>query len=135
MRHLSATVPLFYDRDCGVCRTLLGAVLAWDRHRRLRPVALQSPEADALLEGIPPADRMRSWHLAAPGGLRSGGDAFPPLFGLLPGGGPLAALTRRAPGASDRAYRLVADNRSKLSKLVPAGLRDRADRLIARRAG
>lgn len=127
-------LPLLYDRDCGVCRTLLGGVLAWDRDRRLRPVALQSAEADALLDGMGAEARMRSWHLAGPDRLRSGGDAFPALFDLLPGGAPLAAVARAAPGASERAYRLVADNRSRLSRLVPAGVRDRADGLIARRA-
>jgi predicted DCC family thiol-disulfide oxidoreductase YuxK len=125
--------PLLYDQDCGVCRTLLGAVLAWDRQWRLRPVALQSAEADALLGGMREQQRMGSWHLAGPDGMRSAGAAFPALFGLLPGGAPLAALTRRAPGPSERAYRLVADNRSKLSKLVPRAARDRADGLIARR--
>jgi len=125
--------PLLYDRDCGVCRTLLGAVLLWDRHGRLRPLALQSPEADALLGGMTHERQMDSWHLAGPDGVRSAGDAFPALFELLPGGTPLAVLARRAPGASERAYRLVADNRSKLSKLVPVALRDRADALIAAR--
>ena len=76
---------------------------------------------------------MGSWHLGGPDGVRSAGAAFPDLFALLPGGAPLAALTRRAPGPSERAYRLVADNRSRLSRLVPGGLRDRADALIARR--
>ena len=125
--------PLLYDRDCGVCRTLLGAVLAWDREQRLRPVALQDAEAGALLAGMPEERRMGSWHLAGPDGVRSAGAAFPALFGVLPGGAPLAALARRAPGPSERAYRLVADNRSRLSKLVPTAARDRADALIARR--
>src|SRR5262249_60221531 len=31
---------LIYDPDCGFCRWCLGKVLAWDRHRTLRPVAL-----------------------------------------------------------------------------------------------
>ncbi len=126
-------LPLLYDEDCGVCRALLGVVLAWDRDRRLRPLALRSPEADALLADVPARRRMDSWHLQGPDGLRSAGAAFPDLFTVLPGGSPLAALALRAPGAAERAYRLVADNRSRLSPLVPAGLRDRADGLIARR--
>ena len=127
-------LPLLYDRDCGVCRTLLGAVLAWDRDQRLRPVALQSAEAASLLADMPAEQRMRSWHLRGAHGLRSGGAAFPDLFSLLPGGAPLAALTARARGPSERAYRLVADNRSRLSRLVPGVLRRRADALIERRA-
>ena len=126
-------IPVFYDRDCGVCRTILGALLAWDRDRRLRPVEIQSPEGERLLAGMTEQQRLDSWHLGGPDGVRSAGAAFPGLFDLLPGGGPLAALTRRAPGPSERAYRLVAGNRSKLSKLVPGAARDRADELIARR--
>ncbi len=126
-------LPLLYDEDCGVCRALLGLVLAWDRDHRLRPLALQSPEADVLLAGMPAEQRMRSWHLQGPSGLRSAGAAFPDLFGVLPGGRPLAALARRAPGGCERGYRLVADNRSRLSPLVPAGLSGCADGLIARR--
>ncbi len=76
---------------------------------------------------------MRSWHLVTPEGVRSGGDAFPALFALLPAATPLGSLTRATPGPSERAYRLVADNRSRLSKLVPDAARERADRLIARR--
>ena len=116
-----------------MCRTLLGVVLAWDSSARLRPVPLQSPEAAALLGEMPAEQRMRSWHLQGPDGLRSAGAAFPDLFALLPGGAPLAALARRAPGPAERAYRLVADNRSALSRIVPGALRDRADRLIAAR--
>jgi len=126
-------VPVLYDRDCGVCRTILGTLLAWDRDHRLRPVEIQSPEGESLLAGMSEAQRLGSWHMAGPGGVRSAGAAFPDLFELLPGATPLAELSRRAPGPSERAYRLVAGNRSRLSKLVPGRLRDRADRLIAAR--
>ena len=30
------------DRDCGYCRWTLDKILAWDRRRRMRPVAIQS---------------------------------------------------------------------------------------------
>lgn len=125
---------MFYDRDCGVCRTILGALLAWDRGGRLRPVQIQSAEGESLLAGMTEEQRLGSWHLGAPGGIRSAGAAFPDLFERLPAGAPLASLARRAPGASERAYRLVAGHRSKLSNLVPGRVRDRADGLIARRS-
>jgi predicted DCC family thiol-disulfide oxidoreductase YuxK len=54
---------ILYDADCGFCRWSLGKLLAWDRPRRLRPVALQDPEADALLGGMEEERRMASWHL------------------------------------------------------------------------
>lgn len=126
-------VPVLYDRDCGVCRTILGTLLAWDRDHRLRPVEIQSPEGATLLRDMSEEERLDSWHMAGPAGVTSAGAAFPDLFDLLPGGAPLAALSRRAPGPSERAYRLVAGNRSRLSKLVPAAARERADALIARR--
>jgi predicted DCC family thiol-disulfide oxidoreductase YuxK len=125
---------LFYDSDCGFCRWCLGKVLAWDRRRSLRPVAIQSEEADRLLAGMPEEQRLASWHLVDPDGtVRSAGAAFPGLFRLLPGGGPLAALSSRAPRATDRAYRWVAGNRSRWGKLVTDGAKRRADRRIAER--
>jgi predicted DCC family thiol-disulfide oxidoreductase YuxK len=130
-----ADATLLYDRDCGFCRWCLGKVLAWDRGRRLRPVAIQSDQADRLLAGMPEEERLASWHLvAADGRVRSAGAAFPELLRLLPAGGPLAALTARAPSATDRAYRWVAGNRSRWGKLVTDGAKRRADRRIASRS-
>ena len=54
---------LLYDRDCGLCRAATGLVLAWDRRRALRPVAIQDPEAESLLSGTAPERRLDSWHL------------------------------------------------------------------------
>jgi predicted DCC family thiol-disulfide oxidoreductase YuxK len=133
--HVSmAPLPLVYDADCGFCRTLLAAVLAWDARARLRPIALQDPEAAALLAAVPEAERERSWHLILPGGaVRSGGHAFAPLLRLLPGGRPLAALPAAAPGLADRAYHAVADRRGLWGPLIPARLKAWADRRIAAR--
>ena len=126
---------LLYDRDCGFCRWCLGKVLAWDRRRSIHPIAIQSEEADRLLDGIPEEQRLASWHLIGDDGtVRSGGAAFPPLFGQLPGGAPLAALTARAPDATDRAYRWVAGNRSRWGKLVTEGAKRRADERITARS-
>ena len=123
--------PILYDEDCGFCRVCLALVLAWDRRRRLRPVALQSAEADRLLDGMGAERRMASWHLVGPGGeVRSGGDAFAPLFRFLPGGRPLAAFARRLPRAARAVYDLVAGNRSRLGRLIPGGVRRRSDALI-----
>jgi predicted DCC family thiol-disulfide oxidoreductase YuxK len=129
-----AEATLLYDRDCGFCRWCLGKVLAWDRGRRLRPVPIQSEEADGLLAGMPEEDRLASWHLIdADGRVRSAGAAFPDLLRLLPGGAPLAAFTARAPSATDRAYRWVAGNRGRWGKLVTDGAKRRADERIANR--
>ena len=131
-----AQTTLLYDRDCGFCRWCLGKVLAWDRRRSLRPVPIQSEEADRLLAGMPEKERLASWHLVdGDGTVRSAGAAFPALFRLLPGGAPLAALTSRIPRATDRAYRWVAGNRSRWGNLVSDGAKQRADRRIADRQG
>ena len=74
-------VTLLYDRDCGFCRWCLGKLLAWDRPGSLRPVALQSEEAERLLTGMPEEERLASWHLVDDDGtVRSAGAAFPGLF-------------------------------------------------------
>ena len=92
-----AQATVLYDRDCGFCRWCLGKVLAWDRRRSLRPVALQSDQGESLLAGMPEAKRLASWHLVdEEGTVRSAGAAFPGLLRLLSGGAPLAALTARA---------------------------------------
>jgi predicted DCC family thiol-disulfide oxidoreductase YuxK len=125
---------LLYDSDCGFCRWSLGKVLAWDRRGRIRPVSLQSKEAEELLGGMPADERTASWHLVdSDGTVRSAGAAFPGLFRLLRGGAPLAALASRAPRVTERAYRWVAGSRSRWGKLVTHGAKRRADRRIAER--
>jgi hypothetical protein len=57
--------------------------------------------------------------------VTSAGAAFRPLGRLLPGGAPLALLRP--------AYRLVADRRSLLGKLIPERAKKRADARVARR--
>jgi len=129
-------VPVLYDDECRFCRAALGAVLLWDRHRRLRPVAIQSDEGARLLAGIPAHERLVSAHAVIGGeaGLVSGGAAAGPVLRLLPAGGPLADVADRMPHAADRGYRWVAANRVRLSQLVPGALKDRADALVRQRS-
>ena len=146
--------PLLYDPDCGFCRVCVAVLLRWDRQRRLRPVALRSPEANELLAGMPEHEQMRSWHLVDPRwwgngaenatnpnhlarddlAVRSGGAAFSELFQLLPGGGPLARLAERFPRASERGYRWVADRRTAFGKPLPQAAKRWADRVISESA-
>jgi predicted DCC family thiol-disulfide oxidoreductase YuxK len=121
---------VLYDSDCGLCRTLLAPLLRWDRHGCLRPLALQEPEADALLADLSPEQRLASWHLISPDGeCHSAGAALPLLLRLLPGGRAPAALFAHFPRATERGYRWVADHRSWLARLIPARLKRRADYL------
>jgi predicted DCC family thiol-disulfide oxidoreductase YuxK len=125
---------LLYDSDCGFCRWSLGKVLAWDRRARLRPVRLQSKEAERLLAGMPEDERMSSWHLVSPDGeVRSAGAGIAPLLRLLPGGSPLGAVAGRLPGLMERGYRFVAGHRSLWGKFVTEGAKRRADKRIAER--
>lgn len=112
---------MLYDADCGFCKWSLDKVLAWDRRRRLRPVAIQSAEGERLLAPMPEPERLASWHLVLPSGeVRSAGAAAAPLARLLPGGRPLAVVFETLPGLTDRAYRWVADHRGALARLVRA---------------
>jgi predicted DCC family thiol-disulfide oxidoreductase YuxK len=125
---------VLYDADCGFCKWMLSGLLRWDRGHRLRPVALQRPEADRLLSELTPTERMASWHLIAPNGeRRSGGAAVPVLLRLLPNGRLPAAGFRRSPGMTDRGYRWVAGHRSQLSRWVPASAKRRAAELVRQR--
>ena len=111
---------ILYDPDCGFCRVCVAVLLRWDRNRQLRPV---------------PGEELDSWQLVLPDGtVVSAGAAFSPLFRLLPGGGPLARLTDRFPGASEAAYRFVADHRTAFGRPLPAAAKRWADRVISESA-
>jgi predicted DCC family thiol-disulfide oxidoreductase YuxK len=114
-----AQAVVLYDEECGFCKWSLDKILAWDRHRRLRPVPIQSQEGERLLAGVPRDLWLESWHLAEPAGeVHSAGDAAAPLASLLPGGRPLAFLLRTFPGITSRVYRLVAENRDRIARLL-----------------
>jgi predicted DCC family thiol-disulfide oxidoreductase YuxK len=125
---------VIYDGDCGVCKTLLALLLRVDRHRRLTPLALGTPTADALLHDLTPAQRNASWHLIDPDGHReSAGAAAPPLLALLPGGAGPGKVLARFPRQTEQAYRAVADNRSKLGRWIPSVVKRRATEAVRRR--
>lgn len=125
---------VLYDADCGFCRAVLAGLLALDRDERLRPVALQASEGARLLPGESEEERLAALHFVAPGEEPvAGGAAVSALLAELRGGRPLARLLARVPGPTERAYRLIADNRSTLSRAVPAAAKRRADAALARR--
>jgi predicted DCC family thiol-disulfide oxidoreductase YuxK len=110
---------VLFDEDCGFCRWATGKLLAWDRRGRLRPVALQDPEAERLLTGMDRGRRMASWHLLTPDGrVRSAGRAVAPLLRLLPAGTPLAVVAESFPKTTDRLYDWISRHRERLGSLL-----------------
>jgi predicted DCC family thiol-disulfide oxidoreductase YuxK len=125
---------VIYDGDCGLCKTLLALLLRADRNRRLTPLALGTPAADALLHDLTPEQRNASWHLIDPAGRReSAGAAAAPLLALLPGGAVPGNVLARFPRQTEQAYRAVADNRSAIGRWVPSGVKRRAADVVTRR--
>ena len=115
----AAQSVLLYDEDCGFCRWSLDKILAWDRARRVRPVAIQSEEGSRLLAPIAPDARLDSWHLIrADGSTFSAGAAAEPLARLLPGGSLLAAVFAAFPGLTERSYGFTARRRFWLARLL-----------------
>lgn len=112
---------------------MLAALLARDRDHRLRPLALGTPEADALLHDLTEEQRNASWHLVSPDGEReSAGPAAPRLLRLLSGGAAPAALLAASQPVTNRAYNWVAGNRTMLSRFVPSKFKRGADEKIRR---
>ena len=110
-------------------------MLALDRRRALRPVAIQSEEGGGLLAGVPEAERLLSAHAVTEDGtVASGGDAVAPIAAALPGGGVAAPVLRSLAPVTRGAYGLIAGNRSRLGRLVTPAMLRRADALIGARA-
>ncbi|HEV2790066.1 MAG TPA: DCC1-like thiol-disulfide oxidoreductase family protein [Solirubrobacterales bacterium] len=133
-----ATLPrrwlVLYDGNCGFCKWLLAWLLRFDRAERLRPIALQRPEAEALLDDLQPAARMASMHLVSPEGTRSSaGAAMPALLRLLSGGRLPAAILDRFPRFTSWSYQWVATHRIGISRFVPQRAKERAAERILER--
>jgi len=112
---------ILYDADCGFCMRSLSRILRLDRRGRLRAVAIQSVEGQALLDraGVAEDARLQSWHLIEPGGSAvSGGAAAVPLLRLIPGGGAPAAILAALPRPRDAAYGWVAAHRDLLGRFL-----------------
>ena len=111
-------LPVFYDSDCGFCRWSLSQLLKLDPGGRLRPVALDAPEADMLLASVPPSERRHAAHVVTPDGrIWTGGDAVAPILAWL-GHPRWASVARRLAPVLRVGYRIVAANRGMLGRLV-----------------
>ena len=125
---------LLYDGECGFCRWVLAGILRRDRHRRIRPVALQDALAAELLPGMSDEDRFSSFHLVdRDGEILSGGSALPALLAELPRGRRIGVLLGTLQPVTDLGYRLVSANRSRIGPLIPDRWKASADERIGRR--
>jgi predicted DCC family thiol-disulfide oxidoreductase YuxK len=125
---------VLYDDQCGFCAWCMAWLLRADRRRRLAPVAIDSEQGRRLLTGMPEAQRLASWHVCDERGLlASGGAGVAYVLARLPAGAPAAALVRRLPRTTERAYGWVAAHRAGLGRLLPRASKARAHVLIASR--
>jgi len=116
-------------------RCVLARVLACGSTRRLRPVAIQDDEGQALLARLEPERRLASWHVAFPDGrLYSAGPALERVVALLPGGRAPAALLRALHPVTRRGYELVARHRAVPGRLISAAAKRRATDAIRARS-
>lgn len=104
---------MLYDEGCRFC-TELAARLA--RRAGLRAAAIGSDEGALLLRDLTEAERYDAVHVVdADGRRRTGGAALPPILRRLHGGVVPAAVLAALPGPTERAYRLVARHRGRIS--------------------
>ena len=112
---------VLYDDDCGFCRWSADKLRRWDRHGRLRFVAIQSATGERLLSELTPTERLESWHVITPDGRRSSaGAGLAPVLERLPAGRPLAVVADAVPPVTDAAYRAVAKRRTAIGRLLGA---------------
>ena len=112
---------LAYDDSCGPCSRFAAIVGFLDARRRIEFVPLETAARSGLLDDLPPAMRLASFHLVALGapgapetGTVSGPEGILPLVGILsPSGAVLAKAWDRIP----RLHAALAFSYSALSRL------------------
>jgi predicted DCC family thiol-disulfide oxidoreductase YuxK len=110
------TTTVLYDGDCGFCE-------AFARRLARRPAIVVQPidtlSGAELLADLTPEERLASFHLVDPSGIRlSGGAAIPAVLRELPLGRLTARVASKFPRSVDRVYRLVARHRRGISRLL-----------------
>ncbi len=122
---------MLFDADCGFCRWAMAWALRLDRRALLVAVPIQSELGGELLADLSPSERLSAAHVVEEDGRRgSAGAAAAAVLAALAPARPLARLARRSPPRTALLYAAVAGQRSQLSRLVSAGARRRADRLL-----
>jgi ubiquinone biosynthesis monooxygenase Coq7 len=117
---IGRTLTIVYDGDCPVCRLTVRAlrILDWRRRlaftplQRFQPRSPRDPSRRELTTALHVRDARGRWHL--------GGDAALSIAGVVPVLVPLslAGRLRGLRGPVEAAYRLVAANRHRISRLL-----------------
>lgn len=109
---------VLFDADCGFCLTGRDLLARWDRGGRLAFDLIQR-HAGGLLADLAPEAQLASWFAIHPDGRReAGGAAEAAVLERLPAAGPGAAALRALPGPAERAYGLMAANRTAISRAL-----------------
>lgn len=113
---------VLYDADCGFCTWVVDRLAMRVEPGAIEIVPLQSPRADALLDGrVDEQTKWESWHLVdADGSLYSGGAALPHVLRHVRGGRVAGRVAARFPRTSSGLYKVVARNRDRLGRVVKA---------------
>jgi len=112
---------LAYDDGCGPCSRFAAIVGFLDARKRIEFVPLETAVGSGLLDDLPPAMRLASFHLVAPSasgtpgtGAASGPEAILPLVRLL---SPSGAVVSKAWDRIPRLHSALALAYSALSRL------------------
>lgn len=119
--HVSRTLTVLFDADCGVCRMTARALERLDWLGRLDLVPLQAFHATPPATTPSDAELQAALHVRDAGGACSrGGAAALRIASAVPVLAPLS-LVGRVPGgiwAAERGYRLIADHRHRISRAL-----------------
>lgn len=128
-RGMAKPALLFYDRECRFCVWGVVGLARRARPGALRLAAIQGPLGDEHLGHLDAETRLATWHLWDGERLRSGADVLDGLGAFL-----RPAVLRAGVGAgravprplTARAYRAMAGHRVAISRLIPAGAKQRS---------
>ena len=114
---------LLYDGQCRLCRFVVRCIVQLDRRQELALLPLRDGAATPLLAAVPASERFDTWRLASKDGSLSGfGAGAPQLLRAMEATRAFSRLLGSIPDPTlDRAYGLIARNRSSLGRLVPDG--------------
>lgn len=128
-RGMPTPALLFYDRECRFCVWGVVGLARRARPGALRLAAIQGPLGDEHLGHLDDETRLATWHLWDGERLFSGADVLDGLGRFLEPAALRAGVGvgRTVPRPlTARAYRAMAGHRVAISRLIPAGAKQRS---------